>query len=107
MNLSPDRGDLWDLRVPPIYQRPDWTYATLERLVHTGDESQIHAMFDTPYDALPYPTRLGAGRLVLSFPKIEQASRFALNAHRAEGGVTLTAGRILAIFAATEPVAML
>lgn len=107
VNLSLDRGDLWDLRVPAVYQRPDWTYATLERLVRAGDEQQIHAMFDNPYDNLAYPTKLNAGRLVLTFPQGEKVSRFTLDAHRAEGGVALSGGQVSAIFATTEPVAML
>ncbi|GGA55756.1 hypothetical protein GCM10011507_03810 [Edaphobacter acidisoli] len=107
VNLSLDRGDLWDLRVPAVYQRPDWTYATLERLVRAGDEKQIHAMFDNPYDELAYPTKLNAGRLVLTFPQGEKASRFTLDAHRAEGGVVLSEGKVSAIFAATQPVALL
>lgn len=107
VNLSLDRGDLWDLRTPAIYQHSDWTYATLQRLVHAGDEQQIHTMFDEPYDKLAYPTKLGAGRLVLTFPTQVRASRFTLDAHRAEGGVDLTTGHISAIFAATKQVALL
>ena len=84
VNLSLDRGDLWDLRTPQIYKRSDWNYATLQHLFNTGDEKQIHTLFDAPYGDLAYPTKVPAGRLVLSFPQAEQISAFSLDAQRAE-----------------------
>lgn len=107
VNLSLDRGDLWDLRTPEIYKRDDWNYATLQRLVHAGDEKRIDAMFDTPYEDLAYPTKLPAGRLVLAFPQTEQVNAFLLDADRAEGKVVLSTHNLTAFFATTSPVALL
>jgi alpha-L-fucosidase 2 len=107
VNLSLDRGDLWDLRTPEIYKRNDWNYATLQHLLHAGDEKQIHALFDAPYGDLAYPTKVPAGRLALSFPQAEQVSAFSLDAHRAEGKVALGTQNLTAFFAATSPVALL
>jgi alpha-L-fucosidase 2 len=107
VNLSLDRGDLWDLRTPEIYKRKDWNYATLERLVRAGDEKQIHALFDDPYDEIAYPTKLPAGRLVLSFPQTEKVNTFSLDTHRAEATVGIGAHRLTAFFSATTPVALL
>ena len=33
IRLSLDRGDLWDLRVPEMLKRDDWTWATIKKLV--------------------------------------------------------------------------
>ena len=107
VNLSLDRGDLWDLRTPQIYKRSDWNYATLQHLFNTGDEKQIHTLFDAPYGDLAYPTKVPAGRLVLSFPQAEQISAFSLDAQRAEGKVTLGTQSVTAFFSATSPVALL
>ena len=107
VNLSLDRGDLWDLRTPEIYKRKDWTYATLKRLVRAGDETQIQALFDNPYENVPYPTKLPAGRLVLSFPQDEKVDAFSLDTCRAEATVRLGIPRLNAFFAATAPVAMM
>ena len=107
VKLSLDRGDLWDLRTPEIFKRKDWNYATLQRLVRTGDERQIQALFDNPYEDIAYPTKLPAGRLVLSFPQTEKVGMFSLDTRRAEAKVGVGGPRLNAFFAATAPVAML
>lgn len=107
LNLSLDRGDLWDLRTPEVYKRKDWNYATLQRLVRAGDEKQIQALFDDPYEEVAYPTKLPAGRLVLSFPQTQKVKSFSLDTHRAEATVEVGTHRLTAFFAATAPVALL
>ncbi len=107
VNMSLDRGDLWDLRTPEIFKRKDWNYATLERLVRAGDEKQIHTLFDDPYDKIAYPTKLPTGRLVLSFPQTEKVDTFSLDTQRAEATVGIGAHRLTAFFSATSPVALL
>lgn len=107
VNMSLDRGDLWDLRTPEIYKRKDWNYATLQRLVRAGDEKQIQALFDDPYEDVAYPTKLPAGRIVLSFPQTEKVDTFSLDTHRAEATVGIGNHRLTAFFSATSPVALL
>ncbi len=107
INLSVDRGDLWDLRVPAIFKRPDWTYATLQKLVHERDVARIHQLFDDPYDKIAYPTKLPAGRLVLTFPANESVSRFSLDTQRAQASAAIGSQGLRAFFSATQPVAML
>src|SRR5262245_308198 len=33
LKISLDRADLWDERTPPVFAKPEWTYATLKQLV--------------------------------------------------------------------------
>ena len=45
LRISLDRGDLWDERLPAPLEGKDWTYATLKKLVHDGNEARIHELF--------------------------------------------------------------
>lgn len=64
--LSLDRADLWDLRVPEVYRRSDWTYSDLERLVSEKDEELIAKKYDEPYGEA-YSIKLPGARLELEF----------------------------------------
>jgi len=89
VRISLDRGDLWDLRTPETLKRPDWTWATIQRLREAGDFKQINQLFDVPYDTVPYPTKLPGGRIELVFDPSVRVSRFALDLASAEVLVTL------------------
>jgi alpha-L-fucosidase 2 len=66
LKLSLDRGDLWDLRPAQTTQRPDWTYAKMKELVASRDEATFHELFDAPYDTVPHPTKIPAGRIEIT-----------------------------------------
>ena len=106
LNISLDRGDLWDLRLPETLQRPDWTFATVRALVAAGDHRRRVELFDDPYDKIPYPTKLPAGRLVVTFDSSYVAERFLLSLATAEATVSYRARRATGFFSATEPVAI-
>jgi alpha-L-fucosidase 2 len=106
INLSLDRGDLWDLSQSEIVAAPDWTYATMQRLVAAKDQARISAMFDAPYD-LPYPTKLPAGRLKIKLDAQREVRAFVLDLHRAEAGVDVGHATVRAFFSAKRPVAVL
>jgi len=89
VRISLDRGDLWDLRTPDTLKRPDWTWATIQRLRDAGDFKQINQLFDVPYDTIPYPTKLPGGRIELVFDPSVRVSRFVLDLAAAEAAVTL------------------
>jgi hypothetical protein len=96
VRISLDRGDLWDLRIPDELKHPDWTYATIQRLHQAGDQKQLSALFDVPYDQIPYPTKLPGGRIELTFDPSVHVSSFALNektasAHVDAGSATIDA----------------
>ncbi|MBU0639899.1 MAG: alpha-L-fucosidase [Planctomycetes bacterium] len=107
INLSLDRGDLWDLRTPDVYQREDWNYATLKRLQDAGDQTTISKLFDEPYDSIPYPTKIPAGRLEIELDPGTQARTFTLDLQHATGHVETGHGDVECFYSATEPVALL
>ncbi len=106
IRLSLDRGDLWDLRLPEIYSRPDWNYQTMQRLKTEGNQAEMSRLFDTPYDTIPYPTKLTAGRLEITLPTALNAQAFALDLVRAEGTCQLGQGALKAFVSANAPVVL-
>ena len=109
VKLSLDRGDLWDLRTPEPLQAPDWTWATIQKLVAAKDQGQLVARFDRPYNAYPYPTKIPAGRLELTFdkPHVAKAKSFRLDFRRAVGRVELDGAAMEVFYSAAEPVAII
>lgn len=71
VKLSLDCGGLWDNRTPEIFKQADWNYATIQKLVAEGNQTEISRLFDVPYDTLPYPTKLPGARLEITFPDDE------------------------------------
>ncbi|MBC8873934.1 MAG: glycoside hydrolase N-terminal domain-containing protein [Planctomycetes bacterium] len=106
VNLSLDRGDLWDERLPEIYLQEDWNYDTIRKLKAAGDQKEISRLFDAPYNNTPYPTKLPGGRLVLTLDPQQKAKSFALDMRQAVGRVDLSEGSLETFFSATESVAM-
>lgn len=112
VNLSLDRGDLWDLRLPDMLKRDDWTWETIQRLHREGADARIREMFDVPYDTVPYPTKIPGGRLVLQWDDqtagANAISSFELDLATAECR-SMCNGRpfLRAFFDATAPIAML
>ena len=84
LRLSLDRGDLWDNRRPDIYAQSDWTYATIKRLVAAKNQKEMERLFDTPYEATPYPTKLPAGRVELRFADGTELDNVQLDLAHAE-----------------------
>ncbi|MBI3819092.1 MAG: glycoside hydrolase N-terminal domain-containing protein [Planctomycetes bacterium] len=107
VRFSLDRGDLWDLRTPEMLQRPDWNYATMQRLVAARDQNRLVEMYDAPYDQIPYPTKLPAGRIELTFPEHSASSAFELDLSRALASVKLDAGGVEAFVAADRSIIMI
>lgn len=101
INISLDRADLWDLRESDIVKRPDWTYATMKRLVAEKNQAEIVRIFDGPYD-LPYPTKLPAGRIEIRLPEGESVKQFRLDLKRGEASVEVTSGTFRAFVSAAD-----
>ncbi|MEO8479763.1 MAG: glycoside hydrolase N-terminal domain-containing protein [Gemmatimonadota bacterium] len=81
--LSLDRGDLWDERTPAIFSDADWNWSAMQRLVRTGNMARFHELFDDPYEKFPYPTKLPAGRIEITWPG-HRIDRFELDLTTAE-----------------------
>ncbi len=106
LKLSLDRGDMWDLRPSPTFQRPDWNWATLKRLVREGNQKQIVKMFDEPYDKEAHPTKIPAGRIELTLDKPVAVRTFRLDLARAVGHAEWSGGCVQVFCSATEKVGM-
>ena len=107
LNLSLDRGDLWDLRTPDTLLRDDWTWATIRKLVAEKNQARVSELFDVPYNAFPYPTKIPAGRLELTLDGSQTAQAFTLDLASAMARVKLGAGGVEVFYSAEEPVAMI
>ena len=107
VNLSLDRGDLWDLRTPAPLKADDWNYATIQKLVAAKNQAKLVAMFDKPYQSFPYPTKIPGGRLELTFASPHTAKSFRLDVKQAVGRVDLGAATLEAFYSAEAPVAIL
>ncbi len=107
LKLSLDRGDLWDLRTPETLLRKDWNYATMQRLSAEKNQAKMVELFDAPYDAVRYPTKIPAGRLELTLDKSQAAGSFGLDLRAAVGRVNLGSGSVEVFYSAKEPVAMI
>jgi len=90
INISLDRGDLWDERRPAIFADSQWTWAAMQQLVATNNMARFRQLFDEPYDNLAYPTKLPVGRLELTWSG-RTIDRFELDLSRGE--VSVIAGR--------------
>lgn len=107
LKLSLDRGDLWDLRTPDTLLRDDWTWATIRKLVAEKNQKRISELFDVPYNAFAYPTKIPAGRLELTLAGSQAAESFSLDLASAVAHVKLSSDAVDVFYSAEEPVAML
>ncbi len=106
VNLSLDRGDLWDETTPPEIQEGNWNYANMKQLIKE-DFGEFMRRYDGTYNH-PAPTKLPGGRLVLTLSPANQAKSFTLDMKRAMGIVTFRDGGALeCFFHATERVALI
>lgn len=107
LRLSLDRSDLWDLRTPDLYREPDWTYATMQRLVRERNQQELQRRFDDPFEQIPYPTKLPAARLEIILDEGHQVGSFVLDLRRGVGRAEFPRGAAEVFFSAREPVAMM
>jgi alpha-L-fucosidase 2 len=107
LNLSLDRGDLWDERLPEIFRTPIWNWTTMQRLVAQDSMPRFHALFDDPYEQIPYPTKLPGGRLVLTRSIGGAVREFQLRLHEAEALALFDTDSVSAVALADRPVLLL
>lgn len=112
IRLSLDRADLWDTRRPEVMSTPEWTYATMIDLKNASKHAEHQRLFDVPYDTIPYPTKLPAGRLEITLPEQHTLTHFWMDPTRGEGTVLYrgeggVSGVLQVGLHADEPVAVL
>lgn len=96
INLSLDRGDLWDETTPPEILEGNWNFANMKKLVKENF-GEFMRRYDGTYNH-PAPTKLPGGRLVLTLSETKMAKNFSLNMKRAMGTVTFRDGSKLECF---------
>jgi len=107
LKLSLDRGDLWDERLPAIFDDPEWTWVGMQKLVQAKNMSRFHQLFDEPYDRIPYPTKLPGGRLVIERQGGGAVREFALDMRHGEAVARYATDSVEAVVLAHRPVMLL
>jgi alpha-L-fucosidase 2 len=105
INLSLDRGDLWDLRPAAPFGSDGYRWADMIRLVRERKSDSLRIRFDDPYDNIAYPTKLPGGRVVFTLNG-RSVESFALNLARAEGSVAYGTRGMQGFFSAVDSVAV-
>ena len=106
INLSLDRGDLWDLRAAAPFGSADYRYGDIIRLVRERKGDSLRVRFDDPYDNIAYPTKIPGGRIVFTLAPSRTARSFALSLVRAEASVRLDTGVMRGFFSAVDTVSL-
>ena len=104
IDLSLDRGDLWDLRPHPAYTVPGLTYETIRRMALAGKADSLNKRYAIASD---YPTKMPGCRLVLTLPAGIKAESFHLDMKRGLGTIALEENDVECFFSAVKPVAIM
>ncbi len=108
LQLSLDRGDLWDLRLPRAVRSREWKWAAIRKLVAEKNQKKLVERFDRPYTSIKYPTKLPAGRMEFELDPAFQVRSFELDLAKAEGLARFAKGAPLrAFYSAAAPVALM
>ena len=70
LRLSLDSIDLWDTRPNPATLEDGFNFANLVKLVKSGDENdwkEYNRLFNDIFSGTPYPSKITAGRIELTF----------------------------------------
>ncbi|MCC6144968.1 MAG: glycoside hydrolase N-terminal domain-containing protein [Candidatus Hydrogenedentes bacterium] len=73
--ISLDRTDLWDLRPVPEFHGEDYDWQTMQEWEAAGRYDELIKLYEAPYNR-PAPTKIPAGRIVLTgpdWPKVKEA----------------------------------
>lgn len=82
LNISLDRCDLWEEKLPKEFSEPDFSYENLQKLVQEKNQKEISRKYNKPYHQAS-PTKLPGTRLVVTFP--EQLKITAFDFHLYNG----------------------
>ena len=107
LNVSLDRGDLWDERKDNDYDPAKRTLSTMIQCYQDRDRKTWDEVFVAANRTLKW-TKIPGGRLVITLPGDLRGKSFHLNFEKATGKVVLSDGAEAEIFfSATEPIAMM
>ena len=107
VNLSLDRGDLWDETTPPEIKEGNWNYANMRQLVKENF-GEFMRRYDGTYNH-PAPTKLPGGRLVLTLSPAKQGEELHAGYEAGDGDrdASATAAQLECFFHAAERVALI
>ena len=106
INISLDRGDLWDLRPAAPFGSDGYRFADVVRLVREHREDSLHIRLDDPYDRIAYPTKIPGGRVVVTVDSSRRAQAFTLSLAHAEASVQFAHDVMRGFFSARDSVAL-
>jgi len=96
VRLSLDRGDLWDERLGPRLQDPDFTWAAMKKYVARKDMKTFGERFDDSFFYDPTPSKIPGGRVELQLPAAMQLKRFHLDLNTATARLFTTSAQPIA-----------
>lgn len=106
INLSLDRGDLWDETLAPEILEGNWNFANMKKLIEEN-WGEYARRYDNIYNHTA-PTKLPGGRLVLTLGEDKKAKDFRLDMKKALGIVNFSDGsKLECFFYAKERVALI
>jgi len=103
INLSLDRGDLWDVRTHPGFTAPGFSYETVKKMALAGLTDSLNRQYARVSD---FPTKLPGCRLVISLPEGVTVESFHLDMKRGLGSADLGESNAEIFFSANRPVAL-
>lgn len=62
LRISLDRSDLWDLRIVPEFQSPEYSFEQMRRWHEQDRVADLVRLYEAPYNR-PAPTKIPAGRI--------------------------------------------
>ena len=87
LKITVDRADLWDLRPNETTLEKGFNYANLVKLSADGNEDEWRErarLFEDIFMGKPYPSKITAGRIELSFTPTPKDVRYVLDIKAAE-----------------------
>lgn len=91
LRISLDRADLWDTRLVPEFQGPDYKFGVMRQWHQQGRVADLKRVYEEPYNRAA-PTKIPAGRIELEFPASSAFQETALDLAAAEASVAFQGG---------------
>ncbi len=105
LRFSLDRADLWDRRPVENFQKPEFCFDWMYEQFKNGDIGPVQDLIDRPYNDLPAPTKIPAGRLEFDQTALGKVENVQLDISKAECKVVWSNGAVLKTFVhAMKPV---
>jgi len=105
LRISLDRSDLWDLRLVPEFNSPDYSFEQMRQWHEQGKVADLLRVYEAPYNR-PAPTKIPAGRIEITLGHALEFHDTGLSIVDAVAQMNLAGVKAQAFIHATEPVGM-